>query len=330
LKSEAIMLFRCMSAALAATAFSFTAPATAQQPTASEPIVVVGRRAEEMAQSYAGEIAVASAAENQYARWSGELCPSVAGLPGADAQALIDHIARRAHAVGVETGRADCQRNLVIIFASDSDALAREIVDTRRDLMGYYTSEEVITGGREALEAFATTPRPVRWWHVAYTVSADGDRLGDTDTRVGRGTNDAVAAAQGMTGSAATAGNGFNGVEAVRSQGTRFRRSTRQDIGFVLIVVDTRRIAGSPTAAVADYLAMASLVQLDADADMGAFPSILNLFAEQAAGQAATTAMTEWDLGYLQGLYAATREAATARQQRSQIARRIVREIGGN
>jgi hypothetical protein len=322
------MVTRWIVTGLTAAALALTASAAAQpQPERENEIVVIGSRAEEMAQSYAGEIAVASQAENQYARWDESLCPSVAGLSAADAQTLIDHIARRADQVGVETGRTGCQRNLVVIFASDSDAVAREVVDTRRDLLGYYSAEDSATAGREALEAFASTPRPVRWWHVAYTVTADGRRLADTDTRVGGGTADALGASQGMGSDAVLRGNGFQGAEAVRSQGSRFRRSTRQDIGFVLIIVDTRRIEGLPPAAVADYLAMAALVQLDPDADMSAFPSVLNLFADQAAGRSVTPAMTSWDLGYLEGLYAATREAANARQQRSEIARRIVREV---
>jgi len=321
------MGMRWFSAAAAAVIVCCIGLARAQE--AEEPIVVIGTRTEEFAHNYAQEIALASSAENQYARWSGEMCPSVAGLSTADAQILIDHIARRADQVGVETGRTGCQRNLVIVFASDSDRVAREVVDTRRDLMGYYTTEDQLTAGREALESFATTPRPVRWWHVSYTVGADGRRLADTDTRVGRGTADAVAGSQGMS-DAALKGNGFAGAEAVRSQGSRFRRSTRQDLGFALIIVDTRRIEGLPPSAVADYVAMAALVQLDPSADMRAFPSILNLFADHAAGQNVNLAMTNWDLGYLEGLYAATREAATARQQRSQIARRIVREVNGN
>jgi hypothetical protein len=316
-------------AVLTAAFVVLTASAAAQpQAGREDEIVVTGSRAEQMAQDYAGEIAIASQAENQYARWDDTLCPGVAGLSTADAQTLIDHIARRADLVGVETGRRGCQRNLVIIFAPDSDRVAREVVDVRRDLLGYYTSEDSATAGREALEAFATTARAVRWWHVAYTVTADGRHLADTDTGVGGGTADAVAASQGGGSEAILRGNGFAGAEAVRSNGSRFRRSTRQDIGFALIIVDTTRIAGLPPEAVADYVAMAALVQLDPDADMRAFPSILNLFVDAAGGQASARTMTEWDVGYLRGLYAATREAATARQQRGQIARRIVREVG--
>ena len=163
----------------------------------------------------------------------------------------------------------------------------------------------------------------MRWWHISNTTTEDGRSLTNTRTRTGRGTNDAVAAAQGSSG-AATTGNGFNGLEATRSRGTRVRRTTRQDMSFALVIVDSRRIAGIPSPAVADYVAMASLVQLNPDADMTRFPTVLNLFADHAAGRSLTPAMTAWDQAYLDGLYSATREAVNTRQQRAEIARRIV------
>jgi len=313
---------------LAIAALALSAPMANAQ---DDELVVTGRRAQEMAEQFAGVVAEPVASEGQYARWNDRLCPAVSGLAPDQAQILIDHIARRAHAVGVRAERSGCRQNLIIIFTTDSDAVAREVVTTRRDLMGYFSNEDIATAGRDRLEAFANTARAVRWWHVAYTVTPDGRTLTDTNTGVGRGTHDAVAASQGNTAAAATMGNGFRGIEAVRSEGSRFRRSTRQDIGFALIIVDTRRIEGLPSEAVADYLAMAALVQLDPDADLRAFPSILNLFADQqTGGPPAALSMTEWDQGYLQGLYSALREAASARQQRAAIVRRIVREVANN
>lgn len=304
------------------------ASATAQQ-TTSEDVVVTGQRTvREMAQDYAGTVAVAPTAADQYSRWNRRLCPRVAGIAPAEGQTLIDHIAMRAHAVGIEVEPTGCQANFVIIFAPDSDVLARQIVDSRRDLLGYYSDDDLVTAGREGLDRFANTPRPVRWWHVSRTTTADGRELGDSGARVGRGTQDAVGAARGMDmSSAAMAGNGFSGIEAVRSSGTRARRDTRQDLSFALVIVDTRRIGGLPPQAVADYIAMATLVQLDPDADLSAFPTVLNLFSDPQAGRPTPTGLTEWDLAYLQGLYSAQREAPSARQQRADIAGRIARSM---
>lgn len=319
----------CLKFATAAAAVLTTlslSPASAQ-----EDIIVTGQRVREMAESYAGAVALAPEAADQYARWNFRLCPSVAGLAPADAQNLIDHIARRAHEVDVETERTGCQPNLVIIFAPDPGRLAQEIVDSRRDLMGYYTEDDVITAGREALDEFVHTPRAVRWWHVSRTVGADGRPLGGSISRAGRGDGGAVAAASGGSGADIGAGvrggSGFSGVDAVRSQGTRARRATRQDMNFALMIVDSARASSTPPHALADYLAMATLVQLDPGANMTPYPTILNLFAERPPGAVAPTGLTAWDIAYLEGLYASQRESASARQQRTSIARRISEDV---
>jgi hypothetical protein len=319
------------TAAAAALTLISMCPASAQETYSSEDIIVTGRRVREMAEAYAGAVALAPEAADQYARWNFRLCPSVAGLAPADAQNLIDHIARRAHEVDVETERTGCQPNLVIIFTPDPGRLAQEIVDTRRDLMGYYTEDEVITAGREALDDFVHTPRAVRWWHVSRTVGADGRPLGGSTSRAGRGDGGAVAAASGGSGAdigaAIRGGTGFTGVDTVRSNGTRSRRATRQDLNFALVLVDSARAAEAPPMAMADYLTMAALVQLDPGANMSAYPTILNLFAERPPGAVAPTGLTAWDIAYLQGLYASRREAASARQQRTAIARRISEDV---
>lgn len=313
------------AALVASPAFAQTSlqPAT----TTTDDIVVMGNRVEELATAYTGAVAVPAPSEDQLARWNDRLCPGVVGLAAADAQTLVDHIARRAHEVGLGVEQSGCTPNLVIIFTPDSDATARHIFETRKDLLGYYADDDMVTAGRDALDEFVNTPRSVRWWHVANTVSADGRALGDTRSRGGRSTANAVAASQGNASGAATMGSGLSGVEAVRSQGSRFRRSTRQDLNYVLVVVDSRRIVSMPSGAIADYLSMAALVQLDPHADMRGFPTILNLFADRAAGVQSPAGMTEWDRLYLQGLYGATREAANSRQQRGEIVRRIVEGI---
>lgn len=314
------------------------APASAQEGPAADSgdIVVTGVRLEEMAQSFVSEVSAAPRAEDQVARWNDRICPGAVGLAEPAAQLLVDRIAMRARAVGLRPGEPGCSANVMVIFAPDSDALARQIVDRRRDLLGYYGEEGVVTAGRDALEAFASTPRPVRWWHVAQTTTADGQALGNAESRAGGSPREALAAAQAEGGAGADhSGDGINpsmgagvgsfeGMEAVRSSGTRMRRNTRQDLNYVLIVVDARRVAGVQAEAWMDYVAMVTLAQVNPDAQALAFPTILNLFS---APQNAPAAMTDWDVAFLDGLYSATREAANSRQQRAQIASRIASSV---
>lgn len=309
------------------------APAVAQTDTQPPIVVVAPQDVESQANTFVQQVALAPS-DQLYARWDDRICPSVVGLSPAEAQTLVDHIALRANEVGLRPGRTGCQRNVIIIFAPDSDVLAREIVTNRRDLMGV-GQDDIQTAGSAALEAFASTPRAVRWWHVSYTVSSDGRRLTDTGTTSGQGSVQAArilgsagegnappGEGQGIVPNTSTAS--VEGAEGIRSRGSRLGGSTRRDIGFALIVVDTRRIASLPPAAVADYLAMATLVQLDPNASLSAYPTILNLFAQTPP---TVSSMTEWDRAFVRGLYSGARDSATARQQRASIAREIAEEL---
>lgn len=307
--------------------------ATAQTDT-QPPIVVEAENVEQRANEFVQQVALAPS-DQLYARWDERICPSVAGIAPAEAQTLIDHIAMRANEVGLRPGRQGCQRNVVIIFAPDADVLSREIVSNRRDLMGV-GQDDIQTAGSAALEEFASVSRAVRWWHVSYTVTSDGERLMDTGTTAGQG--DSIATrnlnAMGEGGSSVpgvdsgiasnTSTASIQGAEGVRSRGSRLGRSTRRDIGFVLVIVDARRIAGLPSEAVADYIAMATLVQLDPNSSLIGHPTILNLFAQTPPQ---VTAMTDWDRAFVRGLYRGPRDSATARQQRAAISREIADEL---
>ena len=85
--------------------------------------------------------------------------------------------------------------------------------------------------------------------------------------------------------------------------------------------------AGYPVDAVADYVAMVTLAQIDPQAQTRDYPTILNLFAEDPDN--ASFEMTNWDIAYLHGLYRTTRNAASATQQVRDISRRMAGDRGG-
>ena len=123
-------------------------------------------------------------------------------------------------------------------------------------------------------------------------------------------------------GGGAGGGGSVSGVEGTRSNGTRLSRTTRQDLNYVVVIVDTTRLRGAPMAAVADYIAMVSLAQINPDMNTTDFATILNLFNPGAATTRATE-MTAWDTAFLDGLYHMTRNARTLAAQRNEIALRI-------
>jgi hypothetical protein len=313
-----VNMFRYPAAALAITAL-LCGSALAQEPD----IVVVGERLEEMTSSFVQQVSVASTREDQLARWDEQLCVGAAGLTPEDGQRLVDRISMRASAVGLRIGQSGCRANVMIIYAPDSDVLTRQIVDRRPELLGYYSNDAVSTGGREGLQDFANTPRPVRWWHVARNVTMDGRVLDNPNSQpAASGAESAAATAAAAAGVPGTGLGATNGAQVVRSNGTRLSRTTRQDINYVLIIVDARRVADIPADSWFDYVAMISLAQINPNATPSEVPTILNLFT--ASAETAPSEMTAWDVAFLDGLYRATREAVNSRQQRSEIQRSMV------
>jgi len=218
----------------------------------------------------------------------------------------------------------------LVIYASDSDAIAREIVDRRRDLLGYYYSEGSVTAGRDALEHFASEPRAIRWWHVSRTTGSEGEGIGGSETRAGRGRpvgdssgSEAPDTTQDTAEASLGAGS-FDNIQGLRSSGSRLRRTTRQDLSYAIVIVDARRVAGIQPSTWTDYVAMVALAQVNPDVATETLPSILSLFS--ASGER-PTAMTEWDVAYLRALYETQRAASNSLTQRREMVRRIARGI---
>ncbi len=294
-------MIRAFSAAVGVMLATVATPALAQQSPDEADIVVVGERLQEMVRDFVGEVAAAPGGERQLARWDGRICPLVAGLPARQMQYVADRIAQRAHQVDIETEGPGCRANILIFVTPDASRLATGIVDEFRTLVGYYSTTGESTLGRGELEAFSTSGAPVRWWHVNQTVSGDGQQLsGD-----------------------------LGGTQVIRNglPPGRLRRATRQDFLRVLIIVDARQAQGIQFQALADYLAMVSLAQLDANGETTGTPTILNLFAQRDAGGVMPASMTEWDEAYLEGLYTARRTAPREIWQQRDISRTMVERL---
>jgi hypothetical protein len=214
---------------------------------------------------------------------------------------VLNQIARRALAVDLQVGKPGCRANILIIIASDPGAAARELADKYGRAMGVSLSYGETTLGKKALQAFKTSAAPVRWWFVSDITIDGGRKVGDSDT-----------------GSA----------PMVQVYGASLlRKQTRQDFSRAFLIADAKKIDGVPFGPLADYLAMASLAQIDADADTAGYPTILNLFAARARGEAPVAEMTSWDLSYLAGLYKTQRTAPDAREQERDIARRMNKNV---
>ena len=285
-----------MRAWIVAGFLALASASAAQAQTNSDELVVTGERLREMVRSFVDEVAPPELSEDQLARWNSRYCPLLAGLPARPAQYLVDRMSQRAFELGLRPGDENCRPNVLVFVTPDAGVLAQALADDH-DLMAYYNNAEYGNSlGRDALLEFVSSTAPVRWWHVAQTVDQRGAIIdGDGD--------------------------------GVVADGTRLHRATRQDFNRVMVIVDARQADGLRLEALADYLAMVTLAQLDARASVADLPTILNVFADRDLGRPGPTQLTDWDRAYLEGLYRAPRNANNTGTQERAIARRMEGEL---
>lgn len=271
-------------------AFGVATPVAAQIAPAAEEEIVVTAPSRELVQQFVGEI-TAQPTGRTLARWDTGFCAGVVGMHRPHAQFIIDRISETAIRLGLEPGESGCRPNVLIFMSEDADTVARELAEDPRvkSPRNRYGNSR----GCEALIAFAETPRPVRWWHLSRSVTGDG-------FEVARGNQ-----------------------VTVREMG-RVRGTIRQDLSAAFVVIDASRVRGVPIGALADYVTMVTLAQLDPEAQVEGLPTILNLFSPADAASR-PSGLTEWDMRYLDGLYNAIRTARDAARQEEEIARRMRR-----
>jgi hypothetical protein len=220
----------------------------------------------------------------------------VANLSPDVAQHLVDRISQTAMELGLEPGEPGCNPNIVVVATVDSDAVATALVEEDRRVFRPGGADMDL--GIAALEAFKVNDRPVRWWHVSMPVDSEtGDRAvrlpGDMEPPV-----------------------------IFVSRASRLRSDIRDDLQKVIIIVDVDRLGETNFSQLTDYVTFVALAQVDAQADFGSLPTILNVFEapEEFAG------MTTWDRAYLHALYKSQSNRATASGQASELAALMLRE----
>lgn len=273
--------------------------------TETQPDIVVTAASREQTQAFVSQMSIAPRSDDQLGRWDEAICIGVAGLPARQGQFIADRVAQRAFALGLEPGAPGCAPNVSIVVAPDGRTMAQQMFEQEPSLFAHRYESGISTLGQEAFDRFLNSERPVRWWHVTRTMSADGEAISNENV---------------ISGSM-----GFTGASTVRSNGTMLRATTRQDFSRVVIIVDGRSAGAVQLAALADYVALVALAQIDPDVEGSIYPTVLNLFNGDGR---ASTGLTQWDLAYLDGLYKSSRDAPSTTAQRAEIARRMAG--GGN
>lgn len=242
------------------------------------------------------EEVTAPARTRGYARWQRRVCIGVHNLENTAAQYIVDRISSLALDVGLDPGEPGCRPDVNILFSTDARQMASLMVKSQPRVFRPAGGNAGMDLGLAALDDFAESDRPVRWWHVSLPVDA-------------------------RTGQAAIAMPG-DPPPTVRLAGpSRIKSGIRDDMLYVIIVVDVTQLAGKTWQQIADYLAVVSLAQIDPRTNPVSFDSILNLFTNPGA----YSGLTDWDRSYLRALYTFDQERVP-RAQRGDIVSRIVRQ----
>ena len=258
-----------------------------QTTTELEDIVVRGRRIDERVRGFIDEIAAAPSGRGP-ARWRDDICVGVANLRGDVAQYLADRVSEVAMDIGLDPGEPGCRPNILIIGTDDGAAMAQGLVAARRNV--FWPGGSGMSRSRAALDAFQTSDKAVRWWHISLPVNS-------------------------QTGQVAVRLPGEEAPVVARTTSGRLRTTIRNDLSRVIIIVDMGKAEGLDLRQVADYAAMVAFSQIDPDAATEGYDSILNLFRQPQM----TPQLSEWDMAYLKALYAAELNQSSAAHQAGEI-----------
>jgi hypothetical protein len=270
----------------------------------NEKVVVTARKPAET-KSYVEQITAPPRGTDQLARWDDRICVGVSGVREEHAQFLADRVSQRAVEVGLRTGKPGCEPDVTILVTTEPQKLIGVMQTEYTSL--FAINNEIRTGslGNAAFEQFKTEDRPVRWWHVSETKSADGARI--------RGE-----ASQGLN-------DGVTGAPTVRSEGSRLRSAIREDLSRAIIVVDATMVQDVSLDSLGDYIAFVALMQADPNGNTKSINTIMNLFRADA-GEKRALSMTDWDKDFLRALYSMPRNTASLSQAERYLAQRMERD----
>jgi len=260
-----------------------------------EDIVVFGADLREQVETFS-ETVVAPPRGHGPARWSDRpgVCVGVVNLQRDAAQDMADRVSEVALGLGLPIGEPGCSANVVIIASNEASALTAALVEQNPGAFrpNYWGASR----SRDHLRRFIASDAPVRWWHISMPVDSE---TGDIAVRL----------------------PGYL-PPTVRTLGSRITTPIRNDLRRVYVIIDLNQLGGVTFPQLVDYVAMVALVQADPDADLSAFPTILNVFDNPNIA----SGLTDWDQDYLDALYGSKMDQRRPSAQTGAVASQMFRE----
>lgn len=237
--------------------------ASGQDATTVEDVVVAGRPLRRIVEDFVDEVVEPPRGRGP-ARWydRATVCTGVVNLRREAAQALADRVSQVALDLGLDVGEPGCRPNVLIIATDDGPGLAAALVDSRP--RAFRPRHAGAAQSEAALERFRTSEQPVRWWHISVLATDTGSLAG------GR-----------VPG------------------GSLLTTRIRNNLLRAFIIVDVARTEAVSFQQLSDYVAMVAFAQINPEAELSRFPSVLNAFHDPSVADG----LTDWDMSYLAALY---------------------------
>jgi hypothetical protein len=264
--------------------------ASAETATPSESVTVTANKSREVFGKFVKGFAAPTVLTGKIPRWERRICPLVVGQNPNFTTFITQRVKYIALAAGAHVNtEASCTPNIEIVFTAAPQDLITNVRQHQPVFLGYAES----SAQEDRLE---TVTRPIQAWYT--TETGDMRRL---DTGRGPGTlnfNEPIRSSFDPTGS-----NDSNHITLPVTHVTASRINDGVVSGFnhILIVIDTTKLVGQKIVPLADYISMLALTQLNSLDACQQQPSIVNILAADC--DHAGDGLTQFDLGYLQGLY---------------------------
>jgi hypothetical protein len=291
---EGLLMRLIARAAIAGACLAAAAPAAAQGTTpapSSTDIVVTGQRGQEQ-QVSDFVAALTPSPDGAIPRFVDAVCPAAAGLLPAQNEAVAARLRQVAAAVGLKAAPQGCAPNAFVVVTDSKRAFIETLAKRRPQTFGFISPRALrgLAYGRERAAA----------WQLSGAV--------DRKDRAQR-YNDV-----------------FSGSPSEAWETVARARANPRGFDAAVLVVEMGAVNGLTATQVADYAAMRLFARLDPARLPAQSPPTILTALEAPMGSEVPVTLTQWDAGFLRGLYASgfNRRAAV---QRAEIAGKITQAL---
>jgi hypothetical protein len=249
-------------------------------------------------------------------RWENGVCPDTTGLAPKYAAFISRRVRKLATLVHAPVDKdSKCRANIEIVFTTTPQDLLDTVRRRHKVYLGYHSSSA-------QADQLAVVSRPIQAWYLTATKDLDGKV--DVDSLYGQSTTAVADFIEDTKGGGSGVGT-RNGTRKVT--GGRLRDGVRTIFRNVIIAADPTKLTDYEVGALADYIAMLALTQLNSlEVCQPQLPSIINLLAKDCPNP--PNQLSESDLGYLKGLYSMSADG-NMRMQQDDIAHQMKQTFKG-